>query len=369
MIFVANWDKNKKKTWSGTTYSLKESLEKTNQIKNIEVHQSSKLNKIIFGAYSFIKYGEFEKNMNFNWPFLNKVSKNINREIKDNKAEEFILQIGDLAEIEDSYIYQDLSVGFLLHVRKNDPEAFKYSNFQDIPIAKLEKRDQIQKKRYEKAKGILTMSKTLEDFLVNVEQIPAEKVFHVGGGINLPLPLTVRKKNRRRILFVGRDFERKGGPVLVQAFKKLKNDIFDELELYIAGPKHLNGYELDSNIIFLGDLSQEDLKYYFEICDIFCMPSKFEAYGLVFIEALSFGLPCIGTNKFEMRHFIQNGENGYLLEEPDSAEELSNKIQQLLTNEEIFSKVRQEAVKYHEEYSWENVSKKINQISMFNNKP
>lgn len=57
MIFVANWDKNKKKTWSGTTYSLKESLEKTNQIKNIEVHQSSKLNKIIFGAYSFIKYG------------------------------------------------------------------------------------------------------------------------------------------------------------------------------------------------------------------------------------------------------------------------------------------------------------------------
>ncbi|MFR0816105.1 MAG: hypothetical protein ACLSIL_17550 [Enterococcus casseliflavus] len=61
---------------------------------------------------------------------------------------------------------------------------------------------------------------------------------------------------------------------MIQTFKKLKNDIFDELELYIAGPKHLNGYELDSNIIFLGDLSQEDLKYYFKYHGIFaCLQS------------------------------------------------------------------------------------------------
>ena len=38
------------------------------------------------------------------------------------------------------------------------------------------------------------------------------------------------------------------------------------------------------------------------------MPSYFEAYGLVFIEALTYGLPCIGRNAFEMPNFIQDSE-------------------------------------------------------------
>ena len=48
------------------------------------------------------------------------------------------------------------------------------------------------------------------------------------------------------------------------------------------------------------------------MCDVFCMPSYFEAYGLVFVEALTFGLPCIGRNCYEMPYFIEEGKTGLL---------------------------------------------------------
>ena len=69
------------------------------------------------------------------------------------------------------------------------------------------------------------------------------------------------------------------------------------------------------------------------------MPSYFEAYGLVFIEALTFGLPCIGRNVYEMPYFIENGETGYLLDK-DDVDELANLMDQLLCDERIKQNVK-----------------------------
>ncbi len=58
------------------------------------------------------------------------------------------------------------------------------------------------------------------------------------------------------------------------------------------------------------------------------MPSEFEAYGLVFPEALSFGVPCIGRNAYEMQYFIKEGVNGYLLndDKPEMLSEIMYKV-------------------------------------------
>ena len=60
-------------------------------------------------------------------------------------------------------------------------------------------------------------------------------------------------------------------------------------------------------------MSYEESAKYFNLCDFFVMPSRFEAYGLVFPEALIFGLPCIGKNICAVPEFIQDGENGKVL--------------------------------------------------------
>jgi len=141
----------------------------------------------------------------------------------------------------------------------------------------------------------------------------------------------------------------------LNAFEILKSKN-SAAELYIAGTKDLN-IDLPS-IHLLGDLSPEELYHYFNLCDIFCMPSKFEAYGLVFIEALVYGLPCIGRDAYEMPYFIKENETGYLLRE-ESPQTLAGLMEKALANEKMKENVRSKREYYIKEYSWETVAKRI----------
>ena len=91
------------------------------------------------------------------------------------------------------------------------------------------------------------------------------------------------------------------------------------------------------------------------------MPSRFEAYGLVFVEALIYGLPCIGRQHFEMPYFIQKGVNGELIEE-DNVVELSQKMESVLFNKVMIENVRKNKELYIKQYTWEAVAKRIRLI-------
>lgn len=180
-----------------------------------------------------------------------------------------------------------------------------------------------------------------------------------GEGYNIdPLKIDASQKMGNKILFVGRDFERKNGPLVIEAFNLAKKEKSD-LELYIAGPKNLNIHA--DGIVCLGDLNSEELINYFNICDIFCMPSRFEAYGLVFPEALTFGLPCIGRDAYEMPYFIEDGVTGYLLKN-QRAEELSNLILNCISNEKMKENVIRKRDWYIKEYSWETVVQRMQAV-------
>lgn len=97
------------------------------------------------------------------------------------------------------------------------------------------------------------------------------------------------------------------------------------------------------------------------MCDVFCMPSKFEAYGLVFIEALTFGLPCIGREAYEMPYFIEDGKTGYLLRK-ETPEALSNLIIAAISNKVMRDTVMSMRDTYIREYSWNSVCKRITEI-------
>lgn len=143
--------------------------------------------------------------------------------------------------------------------------------------------------------------------------------------------------------------------MVIEAFKLLKTED-KNAELYIAGPKDLD-IQMD-DIHILGNLPVNELYQFFNLCDIFCMPSKFEAYGLVFIEALVYGLPCIGRDAFEMPYFIDENETGYLLRE-ESPAVLAGLMMQALCNEKMKENVRNNREYYLKEYSWETVAERI----------
>jgi len=254
-----------------------------------------------------------------------------------------------------SFIYQDLHVGFYKRVIEDMPELSQVV-CPNLKVNEVEKRANYQRMFYDNAEKIFTMSHWLIDEMVNNYGLPREKLIYAGGGYNVdPYLIEDNRKQGNKMLFVGRDFERKNGPLVVDAYQVAKKE-FPELELYIAGPKDLN---VDiAGVKLLGDLSYEELVEYFNICDIFVMPSKFEAYGLVFAEALAFGLPCIGRNAFEMPYFIENGKTGFLLEK-ESPEALADLMLKLIRSEEIKNNVKVKREWYLREYSWDAVAQRI----------
>ena len=178
------------------------------------------------------------------------------------------------------------------------------------------------------------------------------------------------QKQGNRILFVGRNFVRKGGPLVVQAFTILRKKYLPEAELYLAGPaeadilaalreKEIVPEEADwQGIHLLGDVRPEELSEYYNLCDVFCMPSYFEAYGLVFAEALTYGLPCIGRDKFAMSEFIEDGCTGRLISGED-AEELALDLWEVLQDPKYREEVERRREWYLREYSWDKVAQRI----------
>ena len=182
-----------------------------------------------------------------------------------------------------------------------------------------------------------------------------------GGGINVDSSLIdPQPKSHNKILFIGKDFKRKGGYITYEAFKLLREQ-GEQVELYVIGPKQdpidnpKYGYHFVGQIPF-----NEEAKYY-NMCDVFCMPSYFEAYGLVFIEALTFGLPCIGRNCYEMPYFIKEGETGLLLKH-DNPQELASLMLRALHDESFSRNVLSNRDKYIHDYSWDTVAERIAKV-------
>ena len=306
--YLSMWGKNREKTWSGTNYSLYKALNKKIQVSDIGFRLKF-IEKLFIKLYSLSfnddKVLGFFNNLNYLSTAIPSI--HASRKLKHINYDSVVLQIGDIKKTNKPYyLYQDLSIDSLLYIKEMNPTAFKYSGFVNIPDKALKKRSRIQNNIYHDASGIFTMSKWLAKDLVENSMVPREKVHHVGGGFNVDLKnVKVMERKKNKILFVGRDFKRKSGDLTYQAFKILSEKYMDDAELYIAGPSENPLVENNSKVTYLGDLSKERLSYYYNICDIFCMPSYFEAYGLVFGEALVYGLPCIGRNNFAMKEFIQ----------------------------------------------------------------
>lgn len=359
LYFLCQWDKVREKTWSGTCFSLFQALQSQFQIVDIPIHTP-------FYSRILRKFKLFPPN------FPSQADLSLYRRLhskryprKDASEKSMIFQFTDYLN-DNAYrstcVYQDLSINYVMQLSAAHPERFELSNFMIIPPRELRRRSKAELEYYRGCRTIFTMGQWLARYLVDELGIDRQKVYHVGGGINIDRSLIGdgQQRKRNKILFIGRDFKRKGGYLTYEAFRILQRELMPNAELFVAGPA-TDPINLPCQAYhFMGECSQTQLANLLNTCDIFCMPSYFEAYGLVFVEALSFGLPCIGRNLYEMPYFIKDGANGYLIEK-DDASLLARKMYDLLNNQDIQNSVRAMRDFYMAEYSWDSVAARIKQ--------
>jgi glycosyltransferase involved in cell wall biosynthesis len=135
-----------------------------------------------------------------------------------------------------------------------------------------------------------------------------------------------------RILFVGHDFVRKGGPLLVRVFLERFAERNVELHLVTSAP----GIVAHPKITVHRNVHafSPEWKRLYADADVFVLPTRFEPFGIVFVEALAAGLPVIATSISAIPEIVADGEAGLLIPKDDAAA-LAERLEALLTNAEL----------------------------------
>ena len=346
---------NPKNTWSGTSYQLKEALKEYFDVVFVDANDN-KLLGCIKSISSIIEKKTKSILIKPLYEYLHKCF--INYKLKEYKHVP-VLEISENVDINnDYYLYRDMAYAcypYVLEKFENDGNDYGRGMLRHISKKALIKRMDNEKILIKRSKCNFFMGQWNVDLLNNKYPCYADKFISVGGGINNELNCKISASNKKRILFVGIDFLRKGGDVVAAAYKILKEKYDKDVELIIAGADYKS---CEEGITCLGKLNRDELSKVFSTSSVFCMPSRFEAYGLVFLEAQCYGLPIIAYDDYEMHYFVKEGINGYLIKE-HSAEELAETLHKALNNKKMINYMRENAISFKDQHSWDAVAKKI----------
>ena len=138
-------------------------------------------------------------------------------------------------------------------------------------------------------------------------------------------------KNSLNILYVGRFEQRKGIDLLLNAIPVILQKTNKDIKFQIIGKAH-NGIDYEKNfynehnlsksstVEFLGEITGDNLIPFYQNCDIFVAPSRWESFGLIYIEAMSYAKPVVACNTGGAKSIIRNNIDGLLVKTENSME-------------------------------------------------
>ncbi len=200
------------------------------------------------------------------------------------------------------------------------------------------------------------------------QPIPPKEAKHILG-----LP-----PERRIVLFVGRIEPLKGIDTLLRAMALVVPEIpcwQDDLSVVIIGGAPGVGIEkvndelarlenlraelgIQDLVTFQGAQDQDTLVYYYSAADMVVMPSHYESFGMVALEAMACGTPVVASKVGGLTYSVQDGQTGFLVPERD-AEALAAKIRLLLCDDVLRQALSLQAAQWSRNYGWPAISDQI----------
>lgn len=210
---------------------------------------------------------------------------------------------------------------------------------------------------YERAAAVLTLSRHTTEFLHR--HSPLANPVTLGAGVTTPASGSISAvefrarhnlEDRPVILYVGRKEQGKRYDLAVAAVEALPADA-----LLVMVGRDVDGKVIDSDRVrHLGTLSTEELSAAYEACDVFVLPSEFESFGMVFLDAWSRGKPVIGNAACgATAALIEDGVDGFLCRD---AGEIAAAARRLIDNPELGARMGAAGrAKTLADYTWERV--------------
>jgi len=223
-----------------------------------------------------------------------------------------------------------------------------------------------------KANLIWALTKFEQQYLSKKFSIAPSRFFLSPPGISLkPLTRIPTKPNGFNILFLGNLAYHKKVDLLISAFEKLSLK-YKHLSLTIAGQKTLYYPQIEKQLaklkpavrskikLHLNKYNQATLKKLLDTSHLMVFPSINESFGIVFIEALSRGVPIIGSDIPTVKHLIQQSKSGLVFRQ-NNLKDLVAKIETLIKNKTLHQQFSQNGLKFSQAFNWPDIIDKLNE--------
>jgi glycosyltransferase involved in cell wall biosynthesis len=292
---------------------------------------------------------------------VQKLSKRFNRKLKKIRAFDAVLQDGTQVRVEIDgvrhYCMTDMTVA--QGIREGVFGLDRLTGAQGSQAI------EVQKEIFENCAGIFVASEWVNQSVVSEYGIPASRVFTTGLGGALSGEVDIASKRHTfNILFMGRDWQIKGGPMAIEAFRIAQRQE-PRAQLTIIG---CSPAPACPNVRILGRLDKTDpvqksiMMAAFGDATILCVPPRFDAYGFCYLEAQYHGVVPVTFAGQGRGESIRDGITGLLVKDR-TAEALAEAILKLLHNPETTRRMSLAGYEFvRERCTWERVAETIVQV-------
>lgn len=367
--FAARYNPLDKKTWSGTSYYTYQQLKRFGEV---EVFQYS-LPKLLQ------EWLTTQKSINRRWfgkhtsvEFLQSYAKYFSRQLtKDLKKRPVDVLFVSASSQMIAYVETDIPIIYMTDATFQQLQGY-YTSFSNLAAYNVKQGIALDKRAFQKAAHCMLASDWCRQSAINDYDIPARNISVVPCGANLEaIPPVSTERNKGdicRLLFLGVEWERKGGDIALDTYYQLKEQGVP-VQLHLIGcvpPHDISGEDGITTIPFLDKNNEADFKKLdtiFRQTDFLLLPTRAECAGIVFCEASAYGIPSISTHTGGVSTYVREGENGVTLSPEADPAEYAAVIQQLFADKERYNSLRQSSCHLFEQAlnwnAWGNRFKEI----------
>ncbi|MEP7238270.1 MAG: glycosyltransferase family 4 protein [Ferruginibacter sp.] len=361
--FAGRWTPLDKTAWSGTYFNTYQAIKKYYDTEIFFYKWPWHVRERLILHKQFQKLGNKKAAVEFLKGYAKYFSKQLENELHIRKVD--LLFVPSAPQLM-AYCKTDIPVIYMTDATFFQLQGY-YQLFKDIASYNINQGIQVDKLVFEKATHCMLTSEWTKNSAINDYHIAANKITVVPLGANLDRIPTVEelRKNKNKIcqlLFLGVEWERKGGQIALETFNILKEKGIP-VHLTIIGctpPGYIEGKNDVADITVIpfinkhNEAESEQLYNIFLNSNFLLLPTRAECAGVVFCEASAFGVPSITTNTGGVSTYIEDGVNGFALPLAATAIEYADKIQYLFTDEAVYQQLCiSSRKKFEAELNWD----------------
>ena len=357
--FISKKKPSDQNSWSGTIYQLYKNISSIDNVEIVWIRAETgffrKIIRFPFRLYSKLQGKKYSSYFTCVARFC---CMNINKKL--------------IKEVDMLFVPKECL--FFAYLETNKPiiyltdSTFKqiynyYECFSNFSQVNIKQSNLIHQKAYDKAWKIIAPSNWTRNSLINDYNINSNKIEVIEFGANIDNVISMDRHSRSfdkclNILFLGVEWDRKGGEIAVEAVRILNEMGFNSC-LHIVGVSVPDQYKSKEYIKEYGFLNKNKeaennlLRDVIAKSHLLLLPSKAECAGIVFCEASAYGLPSFAYDTGGVSNYVINGKNGYLLNPSATGADFALKIKEVIFDKNELDSLRKSCFEiYSQQLNW-----------------